>query len=111
LLALLAVNYVLPIGRIPFENRLSESIFYGALVFSPVLCAGILFSASYRESSSNAADFGANLFGAMVGGVGEYLSLVTGYRFLLLVVAACYALAVIVKPLKAARAATPRLSH
>ena len=111
LLALLAVNYVLPIGRIPFENRLSESIFYGALVFSPVLCAGILFSASYRESSSNAADFGANLFGAMVGGVGEYLSLLTGYRFLLLVVAACYALAVIVKPLKAARAATPRLSH
>jgi spermidine synthase len=98
LLALLAVNYELPVGRIPFENRLGESIFYGALAFSPVLCAGLMFSASYRESSSNAADFGANLFGAMVGGVGEYLSLLTGYRFLLLLVAACYALAVTIRP-------------
>ena len=28
--------------------------------------------------------------GAMVGGVGEYLSLVFGYRFLLFIVAGCY---------------------
>ena len=111
LLVLLGVNYLLPIGRIAFDSRFAESIFYGALAFSPVLCAGILFSASYRESSSNAADFGANLFGAMVGGVGEYLSLLTGYRFLLLVVAACYALAVIVNPSKRTGAAPPRLSH
>ena len=37
-----------------------------------------------------ARDFGANLLGAMVGGVGEYLSLLTGYRTLLLVIAVCY---------------------
>lgn len=94
LLALLALNYLMPVGRISFDSRLAESIFYGALVFSPVLCAGVMFSASYKQSSSNAADFGANLFGAMIGGVGEYLSLVTGYQFLLLLVAACYVLAV-----------------
>ncbi|MGH8709627.1 MAG: RDD family protein, partial [Burkholderiales bacterium] len=34
--------------------------------------------------------FGANLLGAMVGGVAEYLSLVTGYQVLLLLVAAAY---------------------
>jgi SAM-dependent methyltransferase len=90
LMGLLALNYFLPVGRVAFTSRAVESAFYGALVFSPVLCAGLLFSSSYRGSSSTAADFGVNLFGAMVGGVCEYLSLVTGYRFLLWIVAGCY---------------------
>jgi len=94
LVALLALNYVLPIGRVAFGSRAAESLFYGALVFSPVLCAGLLFSTSYKQSSSTAGDFGANLFGAMVGGVCEYFSLLTGYQFLLILVAGCYLLAV-----------------
>jgi hypothetical protein len=94
LVALLAANYALPIGTIAFGSRLLESTFYGMLVFSPVLCAGLLFSASFKRSPETAADFGANLFGAMIGGVGEYLSLVAGYRFLLLLVAGCYLVAV-----------------
>jgi Spermine/spermidine synthase domain len=94
LFALIALNYAIPVGRITFDTRLAESVFYGALVFSPVFCAGLLFSASFKQSSSTAADFGANLLGAMVGGVGEYLSLLAGYRFLLLLVALCYLLAV-----------------
>ncbi len=95
LVALLALNYVLPIGRVAFGSRAAESLFYGALVFSPVLCAGLLFSTSYKQSSSTAGDFGANLFGAMVGGVCEYFSLLTGYQFLLILVAGCYLLAVV----------------
>jgi len=95
LVVLLALNYVLPIGRLAFGSRAAESLFYGALVFSPVLCAGLLFSTSYKQSSSTAGDFGANLFGAMVGGVCEYFSLLTGYQFLLILVAGCYLLAVV----------------
>ena len=90
LIGLIALNYWLPVGRVAFDSRAATSIFYGALVFSPVFCAGLLFSRSFRRSSSAAADFGANLLGAMVGGVGEYLSLVFGYRFLLFIVAGCY---------------------
>ena len=86
---------MLPIGRVAFGSRAAESLFYGALVFSPVLCAGLLFSTSYKQSSSTAGDFGANLFGAMVGGVCEYFSLLTGYQFLLILVAGCYLLAVV----------------
>jgi SAM-dependent methyltransferase len=93
LLTLVAINYVIPVGRVTFESRAAESLFYGLLVFSPVFCAGLLFSTSFRESSSTATDFGANLLGAMVGGVGEYLSLLAGYRFLLALVAICYVLA------------------
>ncbi|OLC76882.1 MAG: hypothetical protein AUH72_18345 [Acidobacteria bacterium 13_1_40CM_4_65_8] len=95
LLGLIAVNYLLPVGRVSFSSRLVESVFYGALVFSPVFFAGLLFSRSFRRSSSAAADFGANLFGAMIGGIAEYLSLVAGYRFLLILVAGCYLLAVL----------------
>ena len=95
LIAFLILNYLLPVGRIAFESRLLESLFYAVLVFSPVLCAGLLFSSSFKTSSSTAADFGANLLGAMIGGVCEYLSLLTGYRFLLFLVAGCYALAIL----------------
>jgi hypothetical protein len=95
LLTLIAINYVIPVGRVTFDSRIAESLFYGLLVFSPVFCAGLLFSSSFKESSSTAADFGANLLGAMVGGVGEYLSLLAGYQFLLVLVAACYVLAMV----------------
>lgn len=40
---------------------------------------------------------GANLLGAMVGGVAEYLSLVTGFRWLLLLVAAFYVAALLTR--------------
>ena len=94
LFVLIAVNYAVPVGRVAFDSRGLESLFYGALVFSPVFCAGLLFSTSFKESSSAATDFGANLLGAIVGGVGEYASLLAGYRFLLLLVAACYVAAI-----------------
>jgi hypothetical protein len=107
LVDLLAANYLLPIGSVAFASRALESIFYGALVFSPVFCAGLLFSSSYQRSSSTAGDFGANLLGAMVGGICEYLSLVTGYRFLLLLVAAGYLLAVATRPRVGSRRDVP----
>jgi hypothetical protein len=94
LFALLAVNYLVPIGGVSFSSRAVESLFYGLLVFSPVLCAGLIFSSSFKRSQSTAGDFGANLLGAMVGGVGEYLSLLAGYQFLLVLVAGCYLVAI-----------------
>jgi SAM-dependent methyltransferase len=90
LIALLITNFAVPVGRIGFASRAMESIFYSTLVFSPILCAGLLFGSAIKWSSSLPRDYGTNLLGAMVGGVGEYLSLVTGFRVLLFVIAACY---------------------
>ena len=90
LLALLALNFALPVGRVTFDSRVVESVFYASLMFSPILCAGLLFGSAIARSTSVARDYGTNLLGAMVGGVGEYLSLVTGFRTLLLVIALCY---------------------
>jgi SAM-dependent methyltransferase len=90
LVGLLALNYLIPIGRVAFDSRVAESVFYAALVFSPILCAGLLFGSAIARSTALTRDYGTNLLGAMVGGVGEYLSLVTGFRALLFVIAACY---------------------
>jgi SAM-dependent methyltransferase len=104
LVALLAVGYGLPVGRIAFESRLVESAAYGVLVFSPVFCAGLLFGSSIARSTDVAADYGANLLGAMVGGAAEYLALVTGFRWLLILIAACYVVAILTR-----REQTPRV--
>jgi SAM-dependent methyltransferase len=90
LLALLALNYFVPVGRVAFESRAAESVFYAVLMFSPILCAGLLFGSAFKRSKTIPTDFGANLLGAMAGGVAEYLSLMTGFRTLLFAIAACY---------------------
>lgn len=97
LVGLLALNYLIPIGRVAFDSRVAESVFYAALVFSPILCAGLLFGSAIARSTSLTRDYGTNLLGAMVGGVGEYLSLVTGFRALLFVIAICYIGAVLAR--------------
>ena len=84
-----------------------ESLFYAVLVFSPILCAGLLFGSAIKRSTSLARDYGTNLLGAMVGGVGEYLSLVTGFRVLLFLIAACYVGALLARPRAAAWAIEP----
>ena len=90
LVALLAASAAMPIGRIAFESRVTESIFYAALYFSPIFCAGLLFGSAIKHSTSVARDYGVNLLGAMAGGVAEYVSLITGYRWLTAIIAVCY---------------------
>jgi hypothetical protein len=107
LLALLGLNFLLPVGRIGFASRALESAFYAALVFSPIFCAGLLFGSAIAHSTAIARDYGVNLLGAMAGGVAEYLSLVTGFRVLLLVIAACYVGALLARQADARAAVAP----
>jgi SAM-dependent methyltransferase len=91
LIALLALNYFVPVGTLTFESRAVESVVYALLMFSPIFCAGLLFGSAIKRSTSLGRDYGTNLLGAMVGGTAEYLSLVSGFGVLLGVVALCYA--------------------
>jgi hypothetical protein len=63
------------------------------LAFAPILVANLVFAQRFRGVGSSTTAFGANLLGAMVGGVLEYSSLVLGYRTLIPLVAALYGLA------------------
>ena len=84
-------------GTLAIESRLVESVVYSLLVFSPIFCAGLLFGSSIKRSEDVTIDYGANLLGAMVGGVAEYLSLLMGFQFLLLLVAAFYLAALVTR--------------
>jgi hypothetical protein len=97
LLALLALNGWIPVGTVAFGTLAAESVFYAVLMFSPILCAGLLFGSSIKRSTFLPRDFGTNLLGAMVGGVAEYLSLVTGFGLLLGLVAVFYAAALVAR--------------
>jgi len=63
------------------------------VAFVPVFLANLVFAKRFRDVAASNVAFGANLLGAMVGGALEYLSLITGYRALLILVAALYAAA------------------
>jgi hypothetical protein len=64
-----------------------------AVAFVPVFLANLVFAKRFRDVAASNVAFGANLLGAMVGGALEYASLVTGYRALLILVGALYAVA------------------
>ena len=74
-----------------------------AIAFAPVFLANLIFSQRFRDVGASTVAFGANLLGAMVGGVLEYGALVVGYRNLLVLVALLYALAFVTRrgPLRA----------
>jgi len=58
-----------------------------------VFFANLVFTYSFRDTDSADMSFASNLLGAMVGGVIEYVALLTGFRMLLLVVAGLYTVA------------------
>lgn len=63
------------------------------LAFLPIFTANLVFTQRFKSTSASATAFGANLLGAMFGGLLEYASLIVGYRSLLIVVALLYGLA------------------
>jgi spermidine synthase len=63
------------------------------LAFTPIFLANLVFAERFRIVGSSTIAFGANLLGAMAGGVLEYSSLIMGYRSLLPLVGLLYALA------------------
>ena len=112
-LALLVVLLVAWI--VPPESLLSLSIvprFLAAVAigFGPIFVANLIFAERFRNVGSSVFAFGANLLGAMVGGVLEYGALVVGYRSLLIVVAALYLLAFVCRPQDTAKAGNGKVS-
>lgn len=60
------------------------------VTFAPIFIANLIFAQRFAATASSTTAFGANLLGAMVGGLLEYASLLVGYRALIVVVAVLY---------------------
>jgi hypothetical protein len=64
-----------------------------ALAFAPIFLANLIFAQRFSDVQNSGTAFAVNLLGAMVGGALEYLSLITGYHVLLIVIGVLYGLA------------------
>jgi hypothetical protein len=98
----LFVAWLIPTGSLlglPIVPRLLAAI---AIAFFPIFVANLVFAERFRDTEDPTAAFGANLLGAMVGGTLEYLSLLTGFRALLFLVAALYGTAYLLARTRAA---------
>ncbi len=93
LFASIALAFLLPPESLLFDPPWLRYLAAAAVAFAPVFFANLVFSYSFRDTTSADMAFASNLLGAMVGGAIEYLALVTGYGALLLVVALLYGLA------------------
>lgn len=92
LLVLLTVNVMVPLHVFLGGGVLWRYVTPCALVLGPVFFASIIFARMFREASNPDQAFGSNIAGSVVGGLAEALSLLLGFRDVLLVAMAFYAL-------------------
>jgi hypothetical protein len=67
------------------------------LVGAPIFCSGLIFSDSFQKTVDREAALGFNILGAMAGGLGEYISLITGVSNLLFIAVILYLLSFFLK--------------
>lgn len=102
LAASLALAYAVPTSSLLSLPAIPRFLVAVALAFAPVFTANLVFSSRFREVADSTVAFGANLLGAMIGGVLEYTAIIVGYRSLVILVALAYLAAFLLRPRRAA---------
>jgi hypothetical protein len=92
LMAALALTVLVPMDAFLGLARGWQIAGASLLAFAPMLFAGVVFAVSFSRSAAPDRDFGANVAGAMTGGLAENASMLLGFRYLGLVVIAMYLL-------------------
>jgi spermidine synthase len=98
----LLVDYAVPFERIPGSGT-AVGILICIAYCVPIFFAGVIFTASFRRFEGRSDAFGANMLGAVAGGLAQNLSFIFGMKALLLVAALVYAGAALlhfVRPLR-----------
>ena len=90
ILASMLAAYLIPVDRFLLPSVWLKGLVATVVLCVPVFFAGIVFIRSFARAQFSGAALGANLLGALVGGLLESLSMWTGIRSLLVVAAVCY---------------------
>jgi hypothetical protein len=98
LIAGLVLSWLIPASWLLSLNVIPRGLLAIAISFLPIFAANIIFAKRFAATANAPLAFGTNLLGAIVGGCLEYLSLVFGYRALLVLAAALYVSAYLVMP-------------
>jgi hypothetical protein len=100
LLIAVAVAWLVPVHALLALDTAPRFVVATMISFTPIFIANLVFAERFRSVESSNVAFGANLLGAMVGGVLEYVSLLTGYQMLLVLVALLYGAAFLSGPIR-----------
>jgi SAM-dependent methyltransferase len=84
------IDYLFPLQRLLGLSFWVQVLAAGIRVAAPMFFAGIIFARWFQRTDTPSAALGANLIGAVLGGLLEYFSLVIGLRHLYLLVLAFY---------------------
>ena len=93
LIASLVLTWLVPQESLLGLPIVARFLAGSALAFAPIYLANLIFAQRFSDVASSGPAFAANLLGAMVGGALEYVALITGYRFLLILIGALYGMA------------------
>ena len=96
LIAALALAWLVPQESLLSLPMAARFLAASALAFAPVYLANLVFAQRFSDVETSNTAFAANLLGAMVGGTLEYIALITGYRFLLIVIGVLYGFAFVI---------------
>jgi spermidine synthase len=99
LCATLLVDYAIPWYKVPGSGtQVGLLICFAYCV--PIFFAGIIFTESFRRVVGRTDAFGANMLGAVAGGLAQNLSFVIGMKALLLIAAIAYGCAALLQMVK-----------
>ena len=92
LFAALAAGILIPLGAFLGLDRGVQIAGACALVFAPIAFAGVVFAGTFRRTMQPDRMFGANIIGALFGGLAENSSMLLGFQYLLCVAVGFYLL-------------------
>ena len=95
LLASLVVSALVPMDTFLGMDRTAQIAAASILAFTPIFFAGVVFAVSFTTAVEPDRAFGANIAGAMFGGLAEYSSMLLGFQYLLFVAVALYIISII----------------
>jgi len=91
----LLANYAIPWAQMPGSGTLVGVLICFAYCV-PFFFAGVIFTESFRGFGGRSSAFGANMLGAVAGGLAQNLSFIFGMKALLLIAAVIYGSAALV---------------
>jgi len=95
LFATLGVGLLVPPGTFLGMSPTVQILGVCAIVFAPIAFAGVIFATTFKRTSQPDRVFGANIAGALVGGLSENASVLLGFTLLLCVAVGYYALSAV----------------
>src|SRR5262249_10449340 len=90
----LLLNALIPLDSFLGLERVQQVVSSVALVFAPIFFAAVVFAVSFSQVKEADRALGANIAGAMLGGLAENCSMILGFQRIVLLAIVFYVLSI-----------------